>query len=52
MKATVFAKYGTQKDVLKVKEIEKPTPKDNAVLVKINFAALCWADGVIVTGEV
>lgn len=51
MKAAVFTKYGQPEKVIELREMEKPTPKDNEVLIKINSAAICWADRAFITGK-
>lgn len=43
MKAIVYTKYGAP-DVLLVKEVEKPQPKDDEVLIKIHAAEATKAD--------
>lgn len=43
MKAVVYRKYGTP-DVLHVAEVEKPTPKDNELLIKVHAAEVTKAD--------
>ena len=43
MKAIVYTEYGSA-DVLKLKELEKPAPRDNEVLVKVHAASTNPAD--------
>jgi NADPH:quinone reductase-like Zn-dependent oxidoreductase len=55
MKAIVYCEYGSP-EVLQLKDIEKPTPKENEVLVRVRSFSINPADGIytgrarIVTG--
>ena len=50
MKAIVSNKYGPP-DVLELKEVEKPIPKDNQVLVKVHAASVNYGNLVLLKGE-
>lgn len=46
MKAVVCTKYGSP-EVLQVQEVEKPSPKDNEVLIRINATTVTAADSMM-----
>ena len=50
MRAVVHEKYGSP-DVLELKEIQKPVPDDDQVLVKIRAASLNFSNLVLLKGE-
>lgn len=51
MKAVVYEKYGSP-DVLQHKELEKPAPKKNEVLVRIHAASLNMYDWHLLTADI
>jgi NADPH:quinone reductase-like Zn-dependent oxidoreductase len=50
MRAIVYTKYGPP-DVLQLKEVEKPIPKDHEVLIRVCAAVVTAADSAMRKGE-
>jgi len=50
MKAIVFTKYGSL-DVLKLQEVQKPTPSDDQVLVQVHASSVNFANLAHVRGQ-
>ncbi len=50
MRAIVYTKYGSP-GVLELKEVEKPAPKDNEVLIKVHAASINSWDWDMLTGR-
>ncbi|MEQ9591553.1 MAG: NAD(P)-dependent alcohol dehydrogenase [Cyclobacteriaceae bacterium] len=50
MKAVVYEKYGTP-DVLQIRELDKPVPKPNEVLIKVRCLSLNASDKEFLTGN-
>lgn len=51
MKAIVQTGYGEPSDVLEIREIEKPAPRGDEVLIKIQAASVTFGDLAAVKGE-
>jgi len=50
MKAIVYTRYGPP-DVLQIKEVETPSPKEDEVLVEVHAASVNYADWSFVRGK-
>lgn len=50
MKAAVRSTYGPPKEVLEIKEMNKPTPKNDEVLIRVHAASANRTDYHVLTG--
>lgn len=51
MKALIHKKYGAPERVLKIEEVEQPSPKPNEVLIRIKATVVNDYDWAVVTGK-
>jgi NADPH:quinone reductase-like Zn-dependent oxidoreductase len=49
MKTIVWTKYGPP-DALQLKEVEKPAPKEDEVLIKVHATSVNYGDSALVSG--
>ena len=50
MKAVVFERYGAP-DVLQVKDVDTPAPKDNEVRIEVHATSVTAAEGMMRRGD-
>jgi len=49
MKAAVFTRYGPP-DVVEIRDMPAPVPRDNEVLVRVHASTVCYGDRMIRSG--
>lgn len=51
MQAVTYTRYGSPTEVLQLQQVDKPSPKDNQVLIKVYASSINAAESLLINGK-